>query len=389
MFLKSIYLQHFRSYSQAKFDFSDTVTVVIGRNTAGKTNLSESISLLLTGKSFRTSTDVHMIAFGEELARVGGIVEDDNKQLLTVISSETRDLLHGIHDPRFTIQENKEISQVVRNDNKTKLEVVIASAGVSGGRFNKKFFVNGVSKSRSTFSSFLPLVLFRPEELDIIISGPSLRREFLDSVLETVDKDYSRAKATYERSLRQRNALLEHARETGVRNTSQFEYWDSLLIDSGQLITKKRDELINFINSSRKDIFECTVVYDHSKISQERLLQYADAEIASGRTLVGPHRDDFWVGMQIDKEQQDVKHFGSRGQQRLVVLQLKMLQIQFVEEKLKQLPLLVLDDIFSELDSSHIQLVLDMVKGCQTIITTTHKEFIPDAKLDSFAMINL
>lgn len=345
MILKSIYLQHFRNYSEKKFDFSDGMTIIIGPNTAGKTNLSESISVLLTGKSFRASADTDMIAFGQEIARVQGLLEEDEK---------------------------------------IKLEVVIASSFATGTRQSKKHLVNGISKGRNSLQGLLPVVLFRPEELDIIIDGPSLRRNFLDEVLEQADKTYPVAHRTYERALRQRNALLRLAKETGTRNTEQFSYWDDLLIQNGQILTQKRKEFLEFINESSHDLFPLTTVYDHSSISSDRLEQYKEAEIGAGVTLVGPHRDDFFIFMDGQK---DIRHFGSRGQQRLAVLQLKMLQISFLEKTLKIKPLLILDDIFSELDSGHIQLVLDTVKDSQIILTTTHKEFIPKSLQEATMII--
>lgn len=366
MILQSLYLQHFRSYTNKKFDFSDTFTAIIGPNTAGKTNMSEAISLLLTGKSFRSRSDMDMIAFGQEIGRVGGMLEE----------------ISNFKFQMSNIPEDK-------NKEKTKLEVVIASPQASGGRFSKKFFINGVAKSRTQLRSILPLILFRPEELDIIIDGPSLRREFLNAVLEQVDKEYYASQITYERSLRQRNALLRIAQETGRRNSEQFSYWDNLLIESGQALTKKRAEFLFFMNESEHDIFPLKTMYDKSVVSKERLEQYKDAEVGAGVTLVGPHRDDFSVSFLVKKEDRDIRHFGSRGQQRLAVLQLKMLQIAFVRKQLGISPLLVLDDIFSELDSGHIQLVLDKVKGCQVILTTTHKEFIPEKRRKEFVMIEL
>ena len=340
MILRSILLQHFRSYTQKKFDFDPEMTVIVGENTAGKTNLTEAIQLLSSGKSFRGQSDKELVAFDHELGRVQGLVED--------------------------------------NENATKLEVVILTPDANNGRWGKKFFVNGVTKSRNTFVGHLPLVVFRPEELDIVIAGPSLRRRFLDDVLETVDRDYFHALIAYEKALRQRNALLGLAKESGRKNTQQFAYWDDLVIRHGTIIHEKRKLLIEYLHATQKDVMDFEMVYDHSIISKERLMQYEEAEIGAGNTLVGPHRDDFYLLMEDEKgKKRDVKLFGSRGQQRLIVLQLKLLQIQFVTEYLDHKPLLVLDDIFSELDTGHIQLVLDKTKNQQVILTTTHKEFLP------------
>jgi len=137
------------------------------------------------------------------------------------------------------------------------------------------------------------------------------------------------------------------------------------------------------------------MTYDKSIISKERLLQYKEQELGAGVTLVGPHRDDFNIRIHPnaispnESESRDVKFFGSRGQQRLVVLQLKLLELEFIAQKIGQRPILLLDDIFSELDSNHINLVLDIINKQQTIITTTHKEFIPKKMLDKVQIVSL
>ncbi|HUD09228.1 MAG TPA: DNA replication and repair protein RecF [Patescibacteria group bacterium] len=353
MSLQKIILQNFRSYKKTEFTFEET-TLVVGPNTSGKSNLVEAIYLLSTGKSFRTDKDTQMLKFTEEVGRVKGAVNDD------------------------------------------ELEVLITNGEVNGGSQYKKFLVNGVSKRRVDFAGRLLAVLFSPQDLEIIIESPSLRRNFLDEVLEQTDRNYRVATTSYAKALRQRNALLEMVQETGRRNEKQFEYWDNLVIENGNIITAKREELINFLNSSAKDIFDCVVEYDKSLISKERLLQYEREEVAAGVTLVGPHRDDFAVlmfnpsaGSGQAQAAHDVKFYGSRGQQRLAILQLKMLQLLFIEQSLGERPLLLLDDIFSELDEGHIQLILQEIGKQQTIITTTHEEFIPKKLLKSMKVINL
>jgi DNA replication and repair protein RecF len=277
---------------------------------------------------------------------------------------------------------------VEEEDGQSKLEVVVMTPETNEGRFGKKFFINGVTKSRTNYVGKLPLVAFRPEELDIVIAGPHLRRQFLDDVLETVDREYYLASIAYEKALRQRNALLDVVQETGIKNRQQFAYWDELVIRNGSVIHAKRKEFIMYLNEASKDIFPFEVIYDHSIVSSERLAHYEHAEIAAGNTLVGPHRDDFSFLMDVGDEKRDIKTFGSRGQQRLVVLQLKMLQIAYVTEKIGIKPLLVLDDIFSELDSNHIDLVLDQIGDQQVILTTTHKEFLPQASKATVIELN-
>lgn len=250
----------------------------------------------------------------------------------------------------------------------------------------KRFLINGLAKRRIDFEGILNAVLFSPQDLEIIIGTPSLRRNFLDDVLEQIDREYRVALLEYTKALRQRNALLSLAKDTGRRNDEQFEYWDGLLINSGQIITKKREELIEKINTAKKDIFEFHLIYDKSEISTSRLLQYKEAEVGSGVTLVGPHRDDFYLN--IAKTDNDLRSFGSRGQQRLAILQLKILQLNIIEEALEKKPILLLDDIFSELDSNHIDLVWTLNHGGQTIITSTHEEFKPK-KMNDIEMIEL
>ncbi len=343
--LKSVALQNFRSYDQKEFSF-ENITLIVGPNTSGKTNLIESLYLLSSGKSFRTEKDVQMLKFGKDVGRVKGIIDE------------------------------------------TELEVVITNGLVNGKSQYKKFLVNGVAKRRVDFAANFTAVLFSPQDLDIIVDSPSLRRNFLDEVLEQTDRNYRVSLISYTKALRQRNALLEKTREEGIRNEKQFEYWDNMIIENGNYITQKRGEFIEFVNSQEKEIFDFIINYDKSIISKQRLLQYKNEELASGVTLVGPHRDDFSVFMINSKTTHDVKYFGSRGQQRLTILQLKILELLYIEKILGKRPVLLLDDIFSELDEGHINLIFDEIGKQQTVITTTHKEFIPGKLLKQMKVIN-
>jgi DNA replication and repair protein RecF len=351
MILKSLTLKNFRNYKQKSFDFDKKATLIVGPNTAGKSNLIESIIFLSTGKSFRTDKDEEVIEFGQELLRIKGKVQ--------------------------------------LNDEEKELEVVISNPLEIKGV--KKYLLNGVAKRRSDFAGNLTSVLFSPEDLDIIIDSPGLRRRFMDHVLEQVDHHYRLALTAYVKGLRQRNALLEQARETGHRNEKQLEYWDNLLIENGELITKKREEFLNFVNLENKEVFDFTAFYDKSIISKARLLQYKDAEIGAGVTLVGPHRDDFSLSMfdDVKNTTHDIKLYGSRGQQRLAILQLKLFQLLYIQKILGFRPVLLLDDIFSELDEGHIELITSIIDQQQTIITTTHKDFLPKAVLEEVKIIQL
>lgn len=342
--LTHINLQNFRNYKKRAFEF-DKSAIIVGPNTVGKSNLIESIYLLSAGKSFRAEKDSQMVLFDHELGRVKGRSGDN------------------------------------------ELEVVVTVGEVAGVKTQfKRYFVNGVAKRRADFVGNMPSVLFSPEDLEIIVGSPGLRREFLDNVLEQTDRDYRIALLGFTKALRQRNALLEMVKKGLRRDDREFDYWDSLIIRNGSVLTRKREEFIIWLNEAKKDILDFRIEYDKSVVSQDRLVQYRSAESASGVTLVGPHRDDFLVLFEKDHE---LKSFGSRGQQRLGILQLKLLELQYIKEKLGVGPLLLLDDVFSELDEDHIGLILTIRNNQQTIITTTHEEFIPTKIKGTMEIIEL
>ena len=248
-----------------------------------------------------------------------------------------------------------------------------------------------MSKRRADFAGKMPVVLFTPVDLDIVAGQPGTRRRYMDEILEQTDHEYRLSHVAYIKALRQRNALLEQAQETGRRDEERFSYWDNLIIRNGQLITKKREELIEYINNREKDIFEFTLVYDKSVISEERLLHYKQAELGAGVTLVGPHRDEVLINSlnKPSKTEEEVRYFGSRGQQRLVSIELKLSHIALILERTNTQPLLLLDDVFSELDSSNIGHVLGLMDIYQTITTTTHKEFLSKHALKNMKVIEL
>lgn len=353
MKLHSITLQNFRSYKNDTFIFDKSATLIVGPNTAGKSNLIEAITFLLTGKSFRSEQDMNMIRLAEEVGRVQGKISN-----------------------RETIELEVTLTRGVVNEAKAPL---------------RRFLVNGIARRRIDFAGKLPIVLFKPDDLEIIIGNPSIRRVFLDDILEQVSNEYRRALLDYTRALRQRNALLEHIRETGRRMEEQLSYWNEMLIENGQLITSMREELLDFLQQADHEIFPYELFYDKSVVSEERLKQYKDEEIAAANTLVGPHRDDFIVSMvtKSKKHVLDIRYFGSRGQQRLAILELKRMQIEFIENRYGVQPLLLLDDVFSELDQSHIDIVLEMIGKQQTIITTTHEEFVNNLIKGKLTVIQL
>jgi DNA replication and repair protein RecF len=312
MILTELSLVHFRSYAKRSFMFSPGTTLIVGPNTAGKTNILEAVVLMATGKSFRADTDAEMVRWGAEVGRVRAVVGE------------------------------------------TKLELVLTTGSVGGRKTQtKKFLVNGIARRQIDFIGNLRAVLFWPEHLELVTDSPSIRRKYLDSVLIQVDREYRRNLISYERGLRQRNRLL---------------------VKSGGYITDTRAGFIDFINSYHISHISYHIAYDKSVISESRLDQYKDEEVAAKATLVGPHRDDIGFYKTHGKEMLDLSKYGSRGEQRLAILWLKLAELAFVERQTGERPLLILDDIFSELDVEHRELVLDLLGKQQTIVSTAEEE---------------
>lgn len=337
--LRSIRLHDFRSYELKTFDLSENVNVVFGDNAIGKTNLLEAVYLLGVGDSFRAKRTEEMVRFGQELGRVEGEVVDED-------------------------------------GDSVELEVLVNGGVVMGKTVNKrKYLIDGVSKRRKDLIGILPLTLFRPEDVELVSGSPDVRRKYMDKILIQVDKIYDNSLSTYEQALKRRNKLLDAIRD-GTATRYALTFWDGLLIKHGQIIQEKRRELVDYINDlfSKSELFnKLKIDYDISTISEARLSQYKEAETAMGYTLVGPHKDDL-----LTKEgERNLSIYGSRGEQRMAVLAMKMGEIYFLEEKTKKRAVLLLDDIFSELDEDHKQEVLRVMAGRQVIVTTADEGDLP------------
>ncbi len=373
MVLEKLSLVDFRSYKRSEFHFSSTATLIVGPNTSGKTNILEAIYLLATGGSFRAERLVEMIRWGGEIGRVRGEVSDGRAgNTETLKSTET-----------------------------LSLEIVLTGGEVNGRQVPKrKYFVNGVSKRQIDFVGNLKCVIFRPEDIDLVLGPPTLRRDYLDGVLTQVDREYRRCSYSYKRGLVQRNRLLDFIAE-GRAKRSQLLFWDKLLIKNGEVITQRREELVGFVNNFLQEkagalkIDGLKIFYDRSVISEARLEKYAEAEVAVGATLVGPHRDDFSLLIKPKEESENEDNlrnlslYGSRGEQRLAVLALKLVELVFIEEKTEDKPVLLLDDIFSEFDREHREVVVGILGKQQTIVTATEVGVVEKKFLKGVQIIKL
>lgn len=412
MFIKSISLQNFRNYQKKTFQFDSQMTLVVGPNTSGKTNLLEAIYLLATGKSFRAEVEAEMIGYGEEVARIGAKVADSSQK--------------GRHAASKDISTENRLSS--EHSDEVALEILLTTGSVLSKKVaKKKYLVNGVSRRMIDFVGQLKAVYFGPEDLQLVTDSPSLRRRYLDMVLSQVDREYRRASLSYEKGVRQRNRVLEEIREKhqdyrGEELRRRLYFWDQLLVKNGNYITGKREEFVDFVSACRGKPVGLKILnptgcraspkampaargigeqagsqfqleYVKSVISPVALEENFEREIRAGMTLVGPHRDDIRFKVregqegQEGKEGRDLSIYGSRGEQRLAVLWLKMGELEYIAQKTGERPTLLLDDIFSELDEKYREMVLGVLARQQTIVTTTEEKMVEENEREKMQII--
>lgn len=334
MILKSLELNNFRNYERLKLNFDAGTNILYGDNAQGKTNILESVYVSGTTKSHKGSKDRDMIRFNCEESHIRTVVEK-----------------HGLdYQIDMHLKKNK-------------------SKGIA---------VNRVPIKRAAeLFGILNLVFFSPEDLNIIKNGPSERRRFLDLELCQLDSVYLLHLSGYNKILNQRNRLLKDIpfhREL----LDTLDVWDVQLAKYGCKIIEARKDFVSKLNQ---------IVYDiHRKLSggreelllsyepdteasefQERLKNVRERDLKFGQTTAGPHRDDLSFFIQDI----DIRKFGSQGQQRTSALSLKLSEIQLVKDSIHETPILLLDDVLSELDSNRQNFLLNSIHDIQTIITCT------------------
>lgn len=334
MIAKSLELSHFRNYHTLKLDFGKGANILYGDNAQGKTNILESICLCGTTKSHKGSKDRDMIQFGYDEAHLRIFVEKQKKQF--------------------------QIDMHLKK-NRTK--------GIAINRIP--------IKKASELFGILNIVFFSPEDLNIIKNGPSERRHFMDSELCQLDKCYLDDLAKYNRILNQRNKLLKDIYlKPDLQDT--LPVWDLQLIQYGNRIIKRRREFIHQLNNIIANIHhtisggreEMLLTYEPNILEtdfEQELTRIRKKDLKTGLTTIGPHRDDvsfFIHGI-------DIRKFGSQGQQRTAALSLKLSEIELVKKVMKDTPILLLDDVLSELDNNRQNYLLDNINNTQTIITCT------------------
>lgn len=346
MYLKRINISNFRNYENLTVDLHPGVNIIYGKNAQGKTNLLESIYVLGLTKSHRSFIDHSLIKNEEETAYISGLLSDQQASSFD-----------------------------------TKLELGF-------NRNKKKLKIDSVEiKKISDYISKMNIIIFYPDDLELVKGSPGDRRRYLNMELCQLYGNYVNLLNDYHKLLKIRNEYLKKMNKQEVIDENYFQILTNYLIDKAISIYKMRKKFVDKLNEISPDIYENItgnkgfhLVYkasvdfteyktDTMKLEMEaKLNQLRNVEIKLGTTMVGPHRDDF----EFYLDDLNIKNYGSQGQQRVSILSLKLAEIKIFEDYRDTLPILLLDDVFSELDGIKKNNLLEYIhSGIQTIITTT------------------
>lgn len=342
MHVKDIRIINFRNYYNLNIKFHDKINVIIGKNAQGKTNLLESIYICATGRSFRTNRDREMINFNKNEAYIGANVSIGQSEKLIEIKME-RDKTKRIRVNKLELKNYKELQ------------------------------------------SGLNVVAFSPEDLILVKGGPQERRNFLDMEISQIKPVYNFNINRYNKVLFQRNNLLKTSKIRG-NIQSLLEIFDIQLAKIGTEIILERkkyiDELSELANITHNNI---TLYNENLKLEYisnieildnklemeknylEKLKKNTNKDMELASTQLGPHRDDIFITINNN----DLKTYGSQGQQRTVVLSIKLAEVELIKKKRGVFPVLLLDDVFSELDIQRRKYLIKSFKDMQTFITVT------------------
>ena len=355
MLISSLKLQNWRSHKNLDFKFND-ITVLSGPNAIGKTNLLEAVYYISTGRSFRAK-DGNLIGWGESFSRI---------------------------EAELGIGQTREVAVILENVDK---------------RIRKTIKVNDQKIASSKLLGELNSVIFTPEEIELIASLPEARRRYLNLTISQTDRKYAYNLLHYKKVLEQRNSLLKRIRD-GLAKEEELEVWDGKFAEYAEYLVLARAEYIKKINKTlgahyhelSGEIAGLKLVYypsiDPSGGWSGIVLSLAESrqdDVFSKVTTKGPHRDDF--AFQIDGK--NVLTFASRGELRTVILALKLAELDFMEARIGHRPLLLLDDVYSELDENRRNLLSQILAKQQTIITTTDLDHISKNVLAEAKIVEL
>lgn len=351
MYLDSFIVQNYRNLSKIETHFDPNINIFIGKNAQGKTNLLEAIYFLALTRSHRTNSDRELIKFGDEFANLSGRVHKSQLDL--------------------------------------DLRVLITKKG-------KKVWINRVEQSKlSKYVGQMNAILFSPEDLELIKGAPALRRRFMDQEFGQVNSEYLYFASKYRQVLLQRNNYLKQLMKGQTKDQVFLDVLSDQLAGIAAEIIYRRFKFLKYLSSAASDAYEhislgsekLSIVYrpsvsaiaaaDDPEAIYHKLLtnfhKIKEMEIRKGTTLVGPHRDD--IVFKLDDKNAHL--YASQGQQRSIALSIKLAEIQLVHHLTNEFPLLLLDDVMSELDHGRQSALLNYIHGkTQTFITTTDLEGI-------------
>ena len=338
MIIRSLELMDYRNYEKAGVDFSEKINIFYGNNAQGKTNILEAIYLAGTTKSHRGTKDREIIRFDQNEAHIKMMVE--------------------------------------RNESPYRIDMHLKK------NKNKGIAVNGIPIRRaSELFGIVNVVFFSPEDLQIIKNGPGERRRFIDSELCQLDRVYLNDIVNYNKILQQRNQLLRDRRNIEDAE-NLLDVYDSQLVKFGKSIICLRERFLKELDGLIRDIHrnlsgkkeELKVIYEKNVDGQDfedELFRSRERDFRTSMTNVGPHRDDICFSVNDGEKTIDLRKFGSQGQQRTAAMSLKLAEIDLVKIKTGESPVLLLDDVLSELDSTRQTSLLDSISDVQTFITCT------------------
>ena len=364
MRLTHLTLHNFRNYVRLDLDMPSGVTVLLGDNAQGKTNLLEAIYYLATTRSPHAGAD---------------------SELVNWLAAEQEPLPYA-----------RLVGQMVRDASESTIEITLTQQANSETRYRKQIRLNGVAKRAMDVLGQLNVVLFLPEDITLVSGSPSLRRRYLDATLCQIQSAYCRSLSRYNQVVTQRNALLRDLRERGG-DPGQLAFWDERLVEHGAYLAGRRweallalDQLAHSIHGKLTDGGEQLHLRYVPSVETDgpagtdavgaafraQLQALRQREIASGMTLVGPHRDE----VRFVVNDVDAGTYGSRGQQRTAALALKLAEVNLMRRETGQQPVLLLDDVLSELDEHRRSFLVHALEDGveQVIITTTDARILPE-----------
>tara|TARA_B100000029_G_C17592992_1_gene963157 strand:+ start:1652 stop:2800 length:1149 start_codon:yes stop_codon:yes gene_type:complete len=353
MQLRKLSVTNFRTYSNLELELSSGLTTFTADNGEGKSNLLEAIYLLAIGKSYRANFEKELISWQLE-----------NPDDYTIIAAE-----------------------IERNEGLRSIRIGLKAS--DGNRITKQVRIDGIPKRITDLIGVLNAVLFSAEDMDLIFGNPSGRRRYLDILLAQISKNYVNALSKYQRILLQRNALLKNIKDN-IAQENELDFWDLSLAKEASILLQHRITAMEYLNamvleihsqlSGTRDLsieYVSTVVTDISVENLEKamlkcLSSSRNQEISRGTTIIGPHRDDIRL---ISKGTEASKHV-SRGQARLIALSLRLAESRLLSRERSESPIILLDDVFSELDQIHRNLIMDEISNYSQIIITTADEYL-------------